>query len=335
MDRSAAFLDAGRDLEATLRHVAFADVLGYEAVYDNHVLGRDGLGTLAHYATVSSNTRLGTGVYPAFTTSPLALAQLAATLDEFTGGRLVLGLGTSHRQVIEGFHGLDFPDAPVGRMRETIEVVRTLFREGRVDHDGDHHQVHFTFRTFQPRPDIRIELAALGPQMLRLAGELADGVLLWLCDDRYVREVVVPNVAEGARRAGRDPAEIDIVPAVTCGLVTDDPGPARDKYRRILSGYLTLPFYRSMLADSGWGEVLDDVDAARERGDADAARAAIVDDMVDSLTGIGSAETVRAALQRYREAGATLPAVGPLTAEGCASADQVLLAASGRRAATS
>lgn len=330
MSRLAAFLDPGRDLDAAMSRAGTAEVLGFEAVYDNHTLGRDGLLALPHFARVTNRVRLGTGVYPAFITSPVALAQQAATLDELLAGRLTLGIGTSHREVIEGLHGLAFPDSPLTAMRETITIVRSLFTTGQVAFDGDVHRAHFRFRGFTPRADIRIELAALGPKMLQLAGELADGVLLWLCDDAYIRDHVVPNVREGAERAGRDPDEIDIIPAITCALVEDDPTGAEAAFRNALLTYLSLPFYRSMLSDAGYATVLEQFDAGMADGDVEAAKAAIPREMIDTVGCIGTAAQIQATLARYRDAGATLPAVAPMDADGAETADQVLLAAAGR-----
>lgn len=243
--------------------------------------------------------------------SPVALGQLAATVDELLGGRLVLGLGTSHRPVIEGVHKRTFPESPLTAMRDVITILRSLLREGSVDHDGDELSASFAFQGFTPRPDIPIHVAALGPKMLQLAGELADGVILWLCDADYIRETVVPNVATGAERAGRDPAEIEIIPAVTC-VVTDDPDASYARFRRTLVPYLSLPFYRSMLADAGFSDDLDRFDAGMAEGDTDTALAGVSEEMLDRLAGIGTAEHVRATLDRYRDAGATLPGVGPL-----------------------
>lgn len=334
MDRLAAFVDPGRDLDGAMRRVGLAELLGYEAVYDNHIVGRDGLASLAHYGTVTNTIRLGTGVYPAFIMTPLALGQLAATVDEVVGGRLALGIGTSHREVIEGFHGLDFPASPLTSMRETIQILRALFTEGKVSHAGEAFSVNFGFNGFAPRPDLRIELAALGPKMLQLGGELADAVLLWLCDDRYVRDVVVPNVREGAERAGRDPATIDIIPAITCAYVDDDASGAEQTFRKSLITYLSLPFYRSMLSDSGYASVLEQFDAGMSAGDVPTALQAIPSEMLNTLGCIGDAEAIRAAVGRFRDAGATMPGVGPLTAQGTHSADQVLMAAVGKESAS-
>lgn len=303
--RLAAFVSPGRSLDATLDRVRTAEELGYDLVLDNHIANRDGLVTLAAYGAATDHVLLGTGVYPALLQSTLSLGQQAATLDELLSGRLVLGVGTSHREVVELWHGLPFPDKPVGTMREVVTGLRQLFREGRL---GD-----FRFLGFTPRADLPIYLSALSPQMLRLAGELADGVVLWMCDPPYVRDVVVPEVAAGAERAGRDPAEVEIVAAVTC-ILTDEPGAALERFRQFAATYLGLPFYRAMLERSGWGEDLARFDAGRP----------VSEDLLRSLAGVGTAGEVRAKVEEYREAGVTVPGIGPMTAEGSATPEQTL-----------
>lgn len=327
--RLAAFVSPGTSLSRAAQRASLAETLGYELVLDNHVANRDGLVSLAAYGATTSTIRLGTGVYPALLQSALSLGQQAATLDEVIRGRLVLGLGTSHRPVIEGWHGLDFPDEPIAAMREIVTALRTLFTEGAADLSGDHVRMGFRFQGFTPRADIPIHLAALSPGMLRLAGGVADGVILWLCDPGYVRETVVPSVAEGAERAGRDPADIEIVAAITCS-VADDPGPALAKFRRTLIPYLSLPFYRRMLERAGHAGDLERFDAGMSAGDVDRALEGVSEEMLHRLAGIGTEADVRAKIAEYREAGVTLPGVGPLTADGSASFEETLAVAAGR-----
>lgn len=327
MDRLAAFVTARASLQRAALRASVAEDLGYELVLDNHVADADGLIALSAYGVTTSTVRLGTGVYPAFLQTALSLGHQAATLDAALAGRLVLGLGTSHRPVIEGWHGLEFPDDPVAAMREIVVALRGLFREGGADVDGEHVRIGgFRFNRFQPRSDIPIHLAALGPRMLRLAGEVADGVVLWLCEPGYIADTVVPHIAEGAAQAGRDPSEIEIVPAVTC-CVTDDPDAALTKMRRVLVTYLSLPFYRRMLRRAGFGEDLDRFDAGMDGGDVSEAMQGISDRLIHRLAGIGSPDEVRAKLSEYRQAGATLPAVGPLTTDTSASFEEILAAA--------
>jgi alkanesulfonate monooxygenase SsuD/methylene tetrahydromethanopterin reductase-like flavin-dependent oxidoreductase (luciferase family) len=325
----AAFVSPGRGpLTSTAHRAGVAETLGYDLVLTNHVANRDGLVTLAAYGQTTSRVRLGTGVYPAFIRSPVALAQAAVTLDELLEGRLVLGLGTSHRSVMEASHGISFPAEPLVAMREHVSALRDLFRTGSVDVDGSYVTARFAFRGVAPRPDLPIHLAALSPGMLRLAGEIADGVILWLCEPTYIRETVVPCVVEGAERAGRDPAEIEIVAAVTCA-VTHEPEGALTTFRRTLLPYLSLPFYRRMLERAGFAEDIERFDSGADGG-REAAVAAISEEMARTLAAIGTAGEVRGVLDRYRDAGVTLPSVGPLTADGTLGFEATLAAAIGR-----
>lgn len=305
MPGTAAFISPGRSLDEAARRAGVAESLGYDLILDNHIANRDGLLSLVAYARETDTIALGTGIYPALLQSTLALGQQAATLDELIGGRLVLGIGTSHREVIEYWHGLDFPDEPIEVMREKVNGLRGLFSDGQLG--------AFQFVRFEPREDIPIHLSALSPRMLQLAGEVADGVILWLCDPPYIRDVVVPNVHEGAERAGRDPASIEIIAAVTVALA-DPPGPALERFRNSLFAYLALPFYRRMLERSGWGEDIARFDAG----------GAVSDDMLRSLAGIGSPDDVASKVEEYRDAGATMPGVGPLTTTGTASFEDTL-----------
>jgi alkanesulfonate monooxygenase SsuD/methylene tetrahydromethanopterin reductase-like flavin-dependent oxidoreductase (luciferase family) len=160
-----------------------------------------------------------------------------------------------------------------------------------------------------PRPRLPIYVAALSPAMLRLAGEIADGVLLWLCCPDYIRDVVIPEVTKGRERAGHTLKGLDIVPAVPAATV-DDPTIAYGAMRRDLLPYFSLPFYRAMLERSGFSAEIESYDAAA--GQVERMEAAISERFLDQLTAVGNANAVRAGLERYRAAGATSPCVGPI-----------------------
>ena len=274
-----------------------AERLGYESVFVTHIAGRDSLTTLMAYAARTERVRLGTGVMPIYSRKPATTAMSAATADEFSGGRLVLGLGVSHRPTMEAW--LDEKiEKPVREMREYVSIVRAILR----DEDpprGERFRSAFHFMGYEARADLPIYVAGLSPGMLRLAGEIGDGVVLWLCNPNYVREVVVPNVAEGRERAGKELDGFDIVAAVP-SAVTNEPDEARDKLRQDLAPYFQLPFYRAMLERSGFGA---DVAAADEGKP-------VSDDYLRALAAIGDTEEAIAAVRRYRDAGATSPCVG-------------------------
>jgi F420-dependent oxidoreductase-like protein len=305
-----AFISPGRSLDAALDRARLADELGFDSVFTTHIAGRDSLSVLMAYASVTERVRLGTGVVPIFSRTPASMAQTAATIDEFSGGRMVLGVGVSHRVTVENWYGGRI-EKPVTQMREYVEIVRAIFQGEPPPEEAEYFQTRFQFMGYAPRPDLPIYVAALSPNMLRLAGELGHGVLLWLCNPDYIRDVVVPAVREGRERVGRSLDGFDVVPAVTVSL-TDDPEAARATMRQELVTYASLPFYRAMLERSGFADDLAAFDEGMAAGDTDRAKAGLSDRLLESLAGIGGPDEVRAAVERYREAGATSPCVGGL-----------------------
>jgi alkanesulfonate monooxygenase SsuD/methylene tetrahydromethanopterin reductase-like flavin-dependent oxidoreductase (luciferase family) len=294
-----AFIGVGRSLETALQRVERAEHLGYESAYVTHIAGRDSVTLLMAYAARSERIRLGTGVTPIYSRTPVATAQSFATLDEFSGGRAIIGLGVSHRPAVEAWYGQTI-DKPLSEMREYASIVRAILR-GEDPPQGEKFKCQFQFFGFEPRPDIPIYLAGLSPGMLRLAGEIGDGVVLWLCIPEYIRDVVVPTVAEGRARAGKPLEGFDIVAAVP-SAVTGDTEQAKAQLRTELIPYFSLPFYRKMLDGSGFG---DDLAAFDSEG-----QEAISDRFLESLAAIGSAEDASVTVRRYADSGATSPAVG-------------------------
>jgi F420-dependent oxidoreductase-like protein len=286
-----AFIGVGRSLDSALGRVARAEELGYESVYVTHIGGRDSITLLSAYACRTSRVRLGTGVIPIYARTPANMAQSFATLDELSGGRAVAGLGVSHKPVVEHWFGQSI-DRPLAEMREYVAIVRAILH-GEDPPPGEKFRTAFHLTGWEPtRPDMPIYLAGLSPGMLRLSGEIADGVVLWLCNPSYIRDVVVPTVREGREKAGRDLDDFDIVAAVPAA-VTDDPQAARERLREEVVPYFNLPYYRAMLERSGL-----DPDAGP------------TDEFLDLLGAIGSAEEARASVRRYAESGASSPCVG-------------------------
>jgi alkanesulfonate monooxygenase SsuD/methylene tetrahydromethanopterin reductase-like flavin-dependent oxidoreductase (luciferase family) len=301
------FLSSGRSLDTAVARVKLAESLGYDAAYVTHIAGRESLTVVTAYALATSKIRVGPGVVPIYTRTPATMAQTAATIDELSDGRLNLGLGVSHRPVVEGWHGQTI-DRPVAEMREYTSIVRAILRGERYE-SGPKWQTGFQLVGVETRPALPIYVAALSPAMLRLAGEVGDGVLLWLCTPKYIEDVVIPEVRAGRERAGLTLDGFDIAPAVPAALA-DDTGAARAALRGELIPYFGLPFYRAMIERSGFGADIAAYDAAA--GELAAMQAAISDDFLDSLAAIGGVEQVRAGVERYRAAGAGTPCVGPV-----------------------
>jgi alkanesulfonate monooxygenase SsuD/methylene tetrahydromethanopterin reductase-like flavin-dependent oxidoreductase (luciferase family) len=302
------FISAGRSLETAQQRVERAEGLGYESVYTTHIAGRDSLTVLAAYATRTQRIKLGTGVLPIYSRTPVATAQAAATIDELSGGRMVLGLGVAHQVTVENWFGSTI-GKPVTEMREYATAVRAMLRGEDPPADNERFPTRFRFMGYEPRPDLPIYLAGLSPAMLRLAGEIGDGVMLWLCNPAYIREVVVPEVTKGRERAGKTLAGFDIVAAVP-SAVTEDPDGARTSLRGELIPYFSLPFYRKMIERSGYGDDIAGFDEGMQRGDTEAAVAAISDRFLEQLAAIGSASEAEQAVRRYMDAGATSPCLG-------------------------
>jgi alkanesulfonate monooxygenase SsuD/methylene tetrahydromethanopterin reductase-like flavin-dependent oxidoreductase (luciferase family) len=308
MPKTGCFVSTGRSLEQAIDRVKLAESLGYDSAFVTHIAGRESLTVVTAYALATKNIRVGPGVVPIYTRTPATMAQTAATIDELSGGRLSLGLGVSHRLIVEGWHGQTI-DHPVEEMREYVAILRAILRGGEPP-AGTKWQSTFRLSGLEPRPDLPILIAALSPNMLSLAGEVGDGVMLWLCNPTYIREVAMPAMRAGRERAGKPLEGFEVVAAVPAAA-TDDAAAAYDAIRGELLMYFSLPFYRTMLERSGYGADIAAYDAAN--GDPDAMRAAISDDFLSALTAIGEEEAVRAGVERYRAAGVTLPSVGPIS----------------------
>ncbi len=302
-----SFISTGRSLPEAIERVQLAEQLGYASAYVTHVSGRDALQVCMAYAQRTERIRIGTGVVPIYSRTPATMAQEAATIDDASGGRMLLGIGVSHRIVVEAWHGQSI-GKPVTEMREYTAIVRAILR-GEPPPSGAKWTSHFQLGGLGPFPDLPIGIAALSPNMLRLAGEVGDAVILWLCNPNYIRDVVIPCVREGREKAGKTLEGFDVIAAVP-GAATDDVDGAYTAMRRDLLPYFGLPFYRAMLERSGFEADIAAYDAAG--GDPEAMGAAISEDFLATLTAVGDADAVRAGLQRYLDAGATSPCIGPI-----------------------
>ena len=311
VERKAVSLNAGADLARSAARIKVAEELGYESAWVTQLPdSRDAALVLAAYAQATTKIGLGTFILPIYTRHPTAMAQTALSLDELSGGRFSLGIGVSHKRTVEGMWGLRLEE-PVVAMREYLEIVRGIVRTGYADREGRYFTAH-SYYTGPRREDMPILISALNPRMLELCGELADGVALWMCAPDYIRTEVVPRIRAGREKAGKTMDGFDVVAAVPVCLTTDAPA-AREVFRTTVARYASLPYYRKML-DRTFPDMSDDPN----------------DGILDALGGIGDEEVVRAAVERYRAAGATLPLVGPFTgSDGAASVEETLRAAAG------
>ncbi|MCD2192079.1 TIGR03564 family F420-dependent LLM class oxidoreductase [Actinomycetospora endophytica] len=259
---------------AIVADAAQAEKEGYATAWSVHFSrAYDALTTLAVAGTVTSRIGLGVGIVPTYPRHPLALAQQAATAQVFCGGRLTLGVGVSHRPVIEELHGLPYA-SPAAHMREYLGVLVPLLHGEEVHVAGEHYRVDGGFHV-PGTTAVSVLVGALSPRMVRAAGERADGVITWLAGPRALGSTIVPTLHEAA--AGRPaPRVVAALPVA----VTDDPDAARSVAEQAFGRYNGLANYRRLFEREGVSSVSD-------------------------LAVVGTEDEVATQLARYAELGVT------------------------------
>ncbi len=286
-----------------------AEERGYESVWIPEGNGRDCTTQLAAIGAVTNRINLGTGILPVFTRTATLLAMTAGGVDAISQGRFILGLGTGHKNSVEQTQGTAF-ERPVTRLKETVQAVRSLMRGETVDLEGRAFSLKGSSLGFKPfRADIPIYLAALGPKMMELAGEVADGALMTWANPDYLK-VAKEHIAIGAKRAGRNPDDIDLACYVRVA-VEEDMDLLRPTLQVEIARYCSRPFYRAYFRQAGFQDESDAISNAWARGDPKAAAAAVTDQMARSLSVFGSPEQCRAEVERRRSMGIDQPIVGP------------------------
>lgn len=285
-----------------------AEADGFGSAWSVHFSrGVDALSTLAVAGTRTSRIELGVGVVPTYPRHPLALAQQAATVQALCGGRLTLGVGVSHRPVIEGLHGLTYA-SPAAHMRDYLSVLVALLRTGTVTHRGPFYRVDGGIAVPGTQP-VSVVVGALAPRMVDVAGELADGVVTWLAGPRSLESVIVPRLLAASTRPA--PRVVAAIPVA----VSDDADAARGAAETIFARYGGLVNYQRLFAREGVSSV-------------------------GELAVVGDEDEVAAQLRRYAEVGVTElwavvfgdTAVEPGAADAAANRTRRLLAELGRRA---
>ena len=301
---SLSFVDA---LDLTQR----AEALGFDSVWIPEAYGTDAISILGALAARTERIRLGTGIVNVFSRTPALLAQTAATLDLISGGRFILGLGTSGHQVISGWHGVPF-DRPVLRMRETIAIVRQVLRRERLEFQGEVFQLNQGLKLLaRPvRATVPIFLATLTPAGLRLTGEVADGWMPILFSPDHM-EVFRGDLEAGARAGGRSLESVAIAPSVPV-VVDDDRSRARDAVRPWVALYVggmgsrKKNFYNEVVGRYGYAEEARAIQDLYLTGKQREAIRLVPDALVDAITIAGPAAYARERLFAWSAAGVTL-----------------------------
>jgi len=281
------------DSAAVLASIQKAERLGIPAAW--LTTGGSGLDALTLFAAAAARTeriRLGTSITPTFPRHPVVVVQQVQVLAQLAPGRFRLGLGPSHRPTMEATFGIDFR-APLGHLREYVQIVKTLLQRGAVNFDGRYYKAHAQIRT---PVEVPVMASALRRKSFELCGAEADGAISWVCPGVYLRDVALPAMRMAAEQAGR-PVPPLIAHAPVC--VHDKPDEIRTAAREQLANYVRLPFYVQMFVDAGFPE---------------ASQGAWSDAMLDAVVLSGEESRVAERLRQLFAFGATEVLVSPLVA---------------------
>ena len=296
-----------------------AERLGYDSAWAAEAWGTDAVTVLAWIAASTSRIKVGSAIMQIPGRTPANTAMTAATLDLMSGGRFILGLGTSGPQVVEGWHGEPW-GKPLGKTREYVEIVRAALRRDVVAHEGEHYRIPYDGPgatglgkplrlMLRPlRAEIPIYLAAIGPKNVALAAEIADGWLPIFVDPEHF------DAAFGASLAGA-PAGFEVA-ATTSVLVGDDVQSLRDALKPHLALYVGgmgakgKNFYNALVRRYGWEEDAERIQELYLGGHQREAIAAVPDALVDAVALVGPKERIRDRLAAWRETPVTTLIVG-------------------------
>jgi len=298
-----------------------AESRGYRTAWVGEASGTEAIVLSTLIATHTRTLQIANGVIPVQTRTPIVYGQAAATLALLAPGRFALGLGLSSEIIVGQWHGLPFTPS-IQQMREAVQIIRMTAAGERVNFEGRFYRLkNFRLAIPAPSPPPRIYLAALGPRMCELAGEVADGVLL-----NWIPPAAVPaslrHVEAGAKRAGRGLADVEVAVYVrTC--VTDEREPVREVLARDITGYAIVNAYARFFAECGFAEEVEAVNTAWKAGDRTGAVKGISERVLDGLGAVGSADFCREQLGAFARTGVT-PVVLPFAPAGPAARASLL-----------
>ena len=290
-----------------------AEERGYEAVWVPEGGGRDSLTQLSAFAMATSRIHLATGILPVFSRTPTLTAMSAVGLDMISNHRFILGLGVGHQGSVEGVHGVTFKK-PLTRIKETVEIVRLLLKGEQVSYEGQVFSVARGTLGYAQEFSVPLYLAALGPRMIELAGEVADGVLLNWAAPSYLEEAL-GHLKRGADRAGRRVEDIDVACYIRVAVVADAEI-VRAPLRRQILRYIGMDYYRNFFEKTGFKEEIQAIDQYLAQGDHDKAASAISDGMQRQLAVFGPPEFCRQEIEKRREMGLKMPVIAPFAVGG-------------------
>ncbi len=298
----------GYDKKTMMRIMQMADEMGFHSIWVAEAWGMEAFTTLTELACRTKKIQIGTCIVNIFSRTAGLMAMTAATLDEISGGRFILGLGTSGQRVIENFHGVPFKK-PLTRLKEYVDIINILIRGGRLnEHQGELFKLDKFKLTFTPsRKHIPIYIASLTPKSIEQTGEIADGWIPTYYPLSKFRDIL-PVLESGVKKVqGKKLSDVAVAPMLT--LFAGDPKEAEFKCRSLLTFYICNmgKFYYEMLTRVGYGK---EADAVKKLGDEKKqfdAMQAIPKEMLEDITVYGEPAECREKLQKWMDAGVTNP----------------------------
>jgi len=281
-----------------------AEAHGFDCAWGGEANNKDPTVMLSAIAAVTTRLKVGSAIYHILGRTPATLALQAMGLDELSGGRFLLGIGSSNPTIAK-WHGQSF-DRPLSRIQEYIEITRAAMRGEKLNFEGKFFTAQNFKMAFKPSGrSIPIYVAAFGPKMTRLAGRISDGVLINMANPTEISRIVA-EVKAGALEAGKDPAKMEIICKVRCSIAPNY-SVAREALSHALTYYALADYYRDLLGRMGFAEEVEAMRLAWKAGGFHAARALITDRMFSSLPLVAatSAAQVVEQVQPYVEAGTT------------------------------
>lgn len=297
------------DLAVEAERQGFHSIWVTEGAYN-----QDAVTQMTAMAMRTERILVGSGIVPIYSRSPVLAGMTAMGLHLFSGGRAILGLGASHPFIVEDAHGVKL-DHPITRMSEYVEIVRKTFWEEEFSYHGQVYTVP-NYRNLGPplRAHVPIFVAALRSQMLRVAGAIADGVLMNMVTPHYLRRAV-GIINEGARSAGRDPSRITIGTIVLAGASRDQEAAAEALRLRVANYAVLMPFYRKMFEDAGFAKEMEEIGPEIQRRDIQAAAKKIPDSLITAMGFLGSRHEWWQQMKAFEHAGAQLVVLMPTVPE--------------------
>ena len=316
---------SGAQVSIDLAKVLEAEALGYHSVWTAEAWGSDAVSPLAWIGAQTTRIQLGTAIMQLPGRSPANAAMTAMTLDALSGGRFILGLGTSGPQVVEGWHGVPWKK-PLTWLREYLQIVRTILaREAPLEFQGERYQIPYRggdgaglgkpLRSMvHGRKDLPIYAGAMAPLGQELCGELCDGILL-TCMNPERPEVILDRVRAGRAKVGKTLDGFDVAPTVAVAIA-DDVEAARRPFKEQLALYIggmgakEKNFYREYLSRVGWEAECARILELFLAGQRKEAVAAVPDAMVDTLYLVGPPARIKERFAAWKDAGVTTMIVG-------------------------